>query len=203
MSEQHSLWDDFPSCHELASGSSQAWEKAYEIFWKAGMGLGIKLAGGSGIDVEDVVQETIRVMMKYVYDKCRGGEKCGDLETTAGMRALFFQVLRNKIISAFRKKRPGVSLDDEAAYIDPESLATVEDRRDPELARLLPKALQECISTLPEQQAALVRCQLLGMTLKEAAAKLGINYNQSMTLVARARTNLRLCLGGKGFDSFA
>jgi RNA polymerase sigma-70 factor (ECF subfamily) len=106
-----------------------------------------------------------------------------------------------------RKRRPAVSLEDLTEGEDnapgEESLAILADPADgPEAAAVksdLRRALEDCLSRLPdEQRATVLMVDVHAQDYADAAHALGVALGTVKSRVARARSDLRDCLRDKG-----
>lgn len=133
-------------------------------------------------DVEDILQDVFFELVE-AYRLTKPIEKAG---------AWLFQVARNRIIDAFRKKRPQ-SLQDVAPRTDEDEALSIEEflpsadgGPDAAYARgVLIEELEAALADLPEEQREVfIAHEIQGRSFKELAKESGVSVN---TLLSRKR----------------
>ena len=73
--------------------------------------------------------------------------------------------------------------------------------REDDLLREMHRALLECIETLPEAQAEVLRLRLVeDLPYERVAALLDLDETYARTVFRRARQRVAACLSRRGFD---
>jgi RNA polymerase sigma-70 factor (ECF subfamily) len=138
--------------------------------------------------------------LAYLKPRCRGVLSADDVAQGAWLRAWqsresfdgenfqawFFQIVRNVLISEYRKKRPG-QLPEEMDVVE----LLEEERRD-ELT-----ALRDCLQSIDGDFVAVLRAQLDGCSTSEIAIQFKIAEKTVYTRVSRAKEQLRSCVEKK------
>ena len=128
---------------------------------------------GSASEADDLLQE---VFLKALYQ----GEDFCSLENA---RAWLFQVARNLLIDRLRLTKAQVPLPDDLSAEAPQEIEPVD-----LLSHCLPRVLSELS---PEDRAAIVSCDIEGMTQKTFAERQGLSLPAAKSRVLRARSRLR------------
>jgi RNA polymerase sigma factor (sigma-70 family) len=134
---------------------------------------------GNDADAQDLVQEVL-VRVRRGLETYRPGSLEGWLSRIT-TNAFLDEVRR-------RRRRPTVALPD-----DPERvLAGTEDPDAALAATTLPDDVQDAIRALPDDfRAAVVMCDVVGLTYEEIAAELGIPIGTVRSRIHRGRAVLR------------
>jgi RNA polymerase sigma factor (sigma-70 family) len=141
-------------------------------------------------DAEDILQEVFYELVQ-TYRLMKPVEKVG---------AWLFRVARNRIIDRFRRRKPEVSMGDDATRNDEgesfqweDVLPSPEVGPDAAYAReILLEELESAIGDLPdEQREVFVAHEVEGRSFKELAASTGISVNTLLSRKHYAVLNLR------------
>jgi RNA polymerase sigma-70 factor (ECF subfamily) len=134
---------------------------------------------GNDADAQDLVQEVL-VRVRRGLETYRPGSLEGWLSRIA-TNAFLDEVRR-------RRRRPTVALPD-----DPDRVLTRAEDADAALATIsLPDDVQDAIRALPDDfRAAVVLCDVVGMSYEEIAAELGIPIGTVRSRIHRGRAVLR------------
>jgi RNA polymerase sigma factor (sigma-70 family) len=134
---------------------------------------------GNDADAQDLVQEVL-VRVRRGLETYRPGSLEGWLSRIT-TNAFLDEVRR-------RRRRPTVALPD-----DPERVLAGTDGPDAALAATtLPDDVQDAIRALPDDfRAAVVMCDVVGLTYEEIAAELGIPIGTVRSRIHRGRAVLR------------
>jgi len=133
-------------------------------------------------DAEDILQDVFYELI----------EACRAMQPIERVGAWMFRVARNRIIDAFRKRRPEVSTSQSTTGADGEEVS-LEDLLpyrgagpDAEYARqVLAEELEEALDDLPdEQRDVFVAHELNGVSFRQLAEESGVSVN---TLLSRKR----------------
>jgi RNA polymerase sigma-70 factor (ECF subfamily) len=143
----------------------------------------MRLTGQDGARAEDVVQETL----------LRAWRNSGALDQSQGsIRAWLFTVARNIVIDEWRTKRSRSEL----SVADVPDVADEVDRTD---GLILSWMVAEALSTLsPEHRAVLLECYYRGVSVAEAARRLGVPEGTVKSRTHYALRALRLALEEMG-----
>lgn len=128
---------------------------------------------GSGAEADDLLQEVFLRALAQGADFCE----------VANPRAWLFQVARNLLIDRLRLTKAQVPLPDDLSAEAPQEIEPVD-----LLSHCLPRVLSELS---PEDRAAIVSCDIEGMTQKTFAERQGLSLPAAKSRVLRARSRLR------------
>ncbi len=151
-------------------------------------------------DTEDILQEVFYELLQ-TYRLMKPVEKVG---------AWLFRVARNRIIDRFRRRKPEVSMGDDATRNDEGETFHWEDvlpspEAGPEAAyarEILLDELESAIDELPEEQREVfVAHEIEGRSFKELSASTGVSVNTLLSRKHYAVLSLRRRLG-EIYDEF-
>lgn len=107
-------------------------------------------------------------------------------------RAWIFRIARNVIADEARKRRP-ISLSEESSLVDKQEMSGLEGMLDQERNAVV----QDCMKTLSEQEAAVVKRRTLGLSYEEIAQALNVSVSRAHTLHHQGKNKLKSCVERK------
>lgn len=135
-------------------------------------------------DADDIVAETFLVAHR----------KLDQLQSGPGW--LWLKAIMRNILGSWIRKKKAVT-----DGLEPEGrrLWPIDNDLDPEAACIANETIRECLRILtPGQAEAIALVHLEGLTLKEAAARLGIKLNALHLRLTRGQRRLKKCLSQTG-----
>src|SRR3989442_1955179 len=140
---------------------------------------------GSEVDAEDLVQDTYVEAFRHA-DQLRSLAEC---------KPWLFRILRNRFLSAERRRRarPELVLVEGGveAVENPEALARLPQLERASIGRLARPAILQALGRLPEElRTAVLLCDLEGFTYQEIAEIMECPVGTVRSRIARARAHL-------------
>ena len=156
-----------------AGGDSAAFERIYQRYARPLYAYALGRLGDHG-EAEDLVQDAFLALARLG----------AGFRARPSLAAFLFRVVRNRVLSRHRDRRPGVELPDLAG---------------PAPAPEQAMALNEALAALPgEQREALLLALVHGLSYDEIAATMGTALGTVRSRIARARLRLHAVLGPGG-----
>jgi RNA polymerase sigma factor (sigma-70 family) len=159
------------------AGSEPAFTEMHRRYAAALQQFARRMLHGTGVDVEDVVQDAF----------IRAHLALRATDRPMALRAWLYMITRNRALDGLRARRSCCSLDARDV-----TLAGASDPADAALQRDELRRIVDELGRLPERQRlALVQRELCGASHAELADRLGTTVSATKSLIIRARTQLR------------
>lgn len=181
----------------LRANDSFAWSLAYDrLFNKAKQKINSVLFSSADHDVENLTSEVLSEFVKAVIEE--KNENINSAKTFDDLVNMIAYIARFRTISYLKRGRRHslVGMDPDKLEVIAEQIQALDS--DSSFEKLTMAEIEDCVSRLPERLKLLLELRMAGLSVREIAAQLEMNYNTACWLLAEAKSKLRDCLKRKG-----
>ena len=185
---------------KLRANNSEAWALAYDrLYNKAIAKVKFGLYSTGDHDVENLAADILSGFVRALLEK--KNEKINSAKTFDDLVNMIAYIANLRTIDYLRKlgARP------KETGVDPEVLEAVAKSRESSMSGFSFKGIPfeeivDCLEKLPEKLKQIWKLTFEGLSLRQIAEQLGINYNTACGLRAEGRSGIIDCLKSKGYN---